>query len=496
MSSQSKFINSCQTESINNCCQTKLKNNYCKTKVKNNCCQTESTNNCCKTKSTDNIQTESISKSTTISKSTVISKSISTSESILSHFKQKNVLFNGVDKINKGKSILIIFEKSFSNLAKEFYDLLKSEDKFLKVSFDKIICGNNYIDSEIYDTYVIFGIECPLHPFPPSNTVYFVSEVIEKVDCDFLVSDSSILIGNLLEDYEKKLYFYENKVDSYYYYKKKKESCIKSGDEDKDKLINGDKNNMEKDKDNIEEEKNKNNIEEENKNNVEEEKNKEELNKLKNNVITQSSNDNDTVGEDINDNDFHPTCLSNSNEFKKFFEKEEDVNFIMKQNIRGNFVKGKEVFCVIFTSVYYEKVADEIIKILTKLGKNCYKLFLKCVSYERLITIDTAECIILVDCPFVEYEHYGYNIITPFSLSAGLGGKWLCKHKRNLIKYEENDVDEKMSTDIVSRVERIGKIVQGKTFKGVGFGNMGSVEDMTIYEGKRGVASCYEDNKE
>ncbi|ORD99360.1 hypothetical protein A0H76_977 [Hepatospora eriocheir] len=164
------------------------------------------------------------------------------------------------------------------------------------------------------------------------------------------------------------------------------------------------------------------------------------------------------------------------------------IQYLMKECSNSKLIDKYDVFGIVFTNKTYESVADKIIKTLS--NKNCYKLYTKDVSYERLYSIDIVECVILIDCPLFNYN---LKYITPFSVYTHFNKEW------NVDDYDRNIVNLNIKTDLKDEIslskelkitnQNLVKKINNKSFLGVEFKN--HIEDMNIHEGNSGIASDY-----
>lgn len=160
------------------------------------------------------------------------------------------------------------------------------------------------------------------------------------------------------------------------------------------------------------------------------------------------------------------------------------MRHLMRENINGDHVRKREIFGVIYTSQSFEDIAQSISLRLNRIAR-AYKIFLKDISYERLISMDHIDCIVLVDCPVFQCDiPVHIPIISPFSVETGLSGEWQSA-------YNENRVEDTASREIIVR-ELAGPLMQQRSFQGVKYRNSDDEEDMEIHEGRTGTATHYD----
>lgn len=154
-------------------------------------------------------------------------------------------------------------------------------------------------------------------------------------------------------------------------------------------------------------------------------------------------------------------------------DKRSRVSFLMKESVGTQKLKDKRMIGVIFTSRAFESTADSICAQINEHSR-AYKVFLKDVSYERLISIDNLDCIVLVDCPlFQRCLSLHIPMVMPFSVEGAFSGEvHTCSSKELAVKSHASEVMEL------------------RLFKGAVYRN--NEEDMAIHVGRKGIASGYE----
>lgn len=162
-------------------------------------------------------------------------------------------------------------------------------------------------------------------------------------------------------------------------------------------------------------------------------------------------------------------------------EKKSKVQFLMRENAKAMALKNKKMVGVIFTSPSFEELATSIVQSIN-LFSSAYKIFLKDISYERLISIDNLDSIVLIDCPLFQHN-FSLHIpfLSPFSAESAI--------EDILIDKAEEEMHSN-SKELVIRGNSF-EIMESRSFKGAVFCN--DEEDMKIYQGKKGIASEYED---
>lgn len=307
------------------------------------------------------------------------------------------------DFLTNFKEVAIMFSSKFNHVAVDLYDKLRIEHPHLNiflVSCPDVICSAKF---DSYESYIIVGIECPLHSF--RNSVQYKLQL----------EDSNNLVGN----FEGSIF-----VDSLYSLNSNKLNSNMAQSSDKILIVS------------------------------------------ENQQIIDYYN---TIYEEIMH--FFPTTVSRTR-----------VEYLMKENIMGAKMEDKKMIGVIFTSQVFENIADILVKKINTISR-AYKIFLKDISYERLISIDNLDCIVLVDCPvFICDTKVHIPIISPFSVECFLNDQWSDDYKKNTC----SDIDSK---DIVIS-SLASQIMIKRDYQGVLYS--ADENDMNIHEGQKGIAATYE----
>ncbi|ADM11734.1 diphthamide synthase subunit DPH2 [Encephalitozoon intestinalis ATCC 50506] len=174
---------------------------------------------------------------------------------------------------------------------------------------------------------------------------------------------------------------------------------------------------------------------------------------------------------------------------RSFYELEgrDRMQYLASKCNKGEMVRDLQVFAIIFTSRVYEELARSIRKKLISRRKNAYLLFLKDLSYERMITIEGTECIVIVDCPFFECSlEMHIPVVTPFEVEYALSREWR-RFDKNSFRVEDEATSNCKELDLV---ERAGKILLRSSGQIVPFSY--EEEDMDIHSGESGIACRYD----
>ena len=167
------------------------------------------------------------------------------------------------------------------------------------------------------------------------------------------------------------------------------------------------------------------------------------------------------------------------------------MKHLMKENVNGAKIKEKKLIALVFTDPSFEGVVDELYRRLSRKAR-VYRVFLKDISYERLISIDHIDCIVLVDCPVFQCDMpIHIPIVSPFSAVCGLCDEWRGEYDRNYTG--EGDADDVIPSDETSIVAlgRAAELMECREFKGVLYGAEDD-GDMSIHVGRTGIASKYD----
>lgn len=184
--------------------------------------------------------------------------------------------------------------------------------------------------------------------------------------------------------------------------------------------------------------------------------------------------------------DYYSYKYENVEQLDKKLDIKSRVKFLMKENIKANKLNEKKMVGVIFTSPIFEDIASSLVNKINTFS-TAYKIFLKDISYERLISIDNIDCIVLVDCPFFQCTFdLHIPVLSPFSVECFITEKWNDQYNRNSF-----DLSENKEVAIQSHLKgHAGELMEKRWFKGVVYET--EEEDFNIYEGKKGIATEYE----
>lgn len=332
----------------------------------------------------------------------------------------------------------IIFSHGFSHKAREIYKkytkMFPTNNIFL-INKNKIICAATF---DKYESYIIIGIECPLHPF--KNKVCYKTNVTEDeweriIGFDgFIIFDSTILT-------EKRTKEIENHNNKY-----NKNDC--------------------------------------------------NANDSKNIIQITTKDTKDTRVLVVSRNQEFFDYFNNIYEkAEKFYDEiiiKDRIKYLMKENMNANIIKNKKMFGIIYTSNVFEPTCNELHNKLNKMGR-AYKIFLRDISYERLISIENIDCIVLVDCPLNDCDiRVHIPIVSPFSVSCSIRNEWTDNYKKNWVCEEEGWIskdEERIEGTDLKIISYAGELLMEKEYQGVQYRT--GDEDMEIYKGKLGIASKY-----
>lgn len=326
------------------------------------------------------------------------------------------------------REIAIAFTDRYKHVVQQIYDecqeLHPTKDIFL-VAVKDIICS---VKCDPYESYLVVGVACPLHPF--KNAAYYTEELDERY-------------FRAIEDHHGPVVF-----DSIYPVEKYVH------------LVNGGESEI-----------------------------------LRGGVAGPGKRSSGSVGhsadtallvvtEDQKILDYYNYAYESVEKLPNDLVLKDRMRYLMKENINGAKVAEKGMFGIVFTDRSFESVVDALHAKLNEKTR-AYKIFLKDISYERLISIDHIDCIVLVDCPVFQCSiPVHIPIISPFSVQCGLNDVWRGE-------YDRNSVDECLSKELVVR-DFAADLMECKEFKGVLY--RGDCEDdMNIHTGRTGTASKYDD---
>lgn len=138
---------------------------------------------------------------------------------------------------------------------------------------------------------------------------------------------------------------------------------------------------------------------------------------------------------------------------------------------------------MIFTSLLFENIADDICARINQ-EYRAYKIFLKDISYERLISIDNLDCIVLVDCEFFPCSiNLHVPVVSPFVLNCYFENSWSDRFSANHFKGS--------GSLEIANYHYASEIMVSRLDNAVAYNK--EVESMEIHEGRKGIASEYDD---
>lgn len=359
----------------------------------------------------------------------------------------------------KFSEIAIIFSSGFSIVARDIYRRCLNAHPLKNIyliNHNKIICEAK---CDKYESYIIIGTECPLHKF--SNAKYFKINITEDEYNDIMNFDGFIIFDSIfcIDKFEDQIKMHNYKIFNSF--------C--------DKLI---------EKLNI----NNENIEKLSTNN-------EIVIYYLESLIKNGSNGYKLMVVSKNQNlcDYFIYKYENSTCFYNDVVKNDRIKYLMKENIRGNIIKESKMFGIFYTSKTFEDIANNLHANLNRIGR-AYKVFLKDVSYERLISIENIDCIVLIDCPLFNCEiNIHIPIISPFSVSCGISNTWKNNYDKNFIDNESwmKSINDQSDSKELIIGNRATELLLSKEFQGVNYKSQHSDEDMEIHIGKSGIATKY-----
>lgn len=317
--------------------------------------------------------------------------------------------------------IAILFSPSFKHFVQKIYEDCTSmfpDKRVYLVNSSDVLCSAK---CDRYESYILVGIECPLHKF--NNSIQYKIEMPE-------------VYKKVVDEFEGVKY-----IDSIYLL----DSACSENISDTISAFKGGNFNI--------------------------------LSPEPESVIINRENEDDCI-----------LVITESQEILDFFcnnfeniicpctsiKMSSKVSYLMKSYAKGAKLLNKRMIGVIFTSAMFEQAANAVCDQLN-IESRAYKIFLKDTSYERLISIDNLDCIVLVDCPLFQCNiPLHIPVVTPFALQCA-----------NL----ESASEDKTCKDLVVK-SQAQEIMISRIDRAVVFKN--DEEDMQIHEGKRGIASVYE----
>lgn len=351
---------------------------------------------------------------------------------------------------NQFNEICILFTPDFINVIQEIHDIICDifPDKLIfLVSVNNVICASK-INKNKYESYLIIGQECPIHRF--NNAVYYKQKLTAEMDEMIRSHSGSVIYDSVYSVYDGIDESYEY-IGSNYYISKNNNSNLAA------------------------------------------------------NLPADEPTDQHNIPLIISTNqyivDYYNFHYEEINTLPSMIIKDR-MKYLMKENINGNKIKNKRIIGIIYTSEDYESMADDIIcniKNINSFNENinssneavcAYKIFLRDISYERLISIDH------LDCPVFQCDiPIHIPVISPFSVSCAVENKWISTYVKNYITtINRTNTNSSICTGNTALTTTIaGELMELRDFKGVSF--MADNEVMGIFEGRSGLASKYENEK-
>lgn len=181
------------------------------------------------------------------------------------------------------------------------------------------------------------------------------------------------------------------------------------------------------------------------------------------------------------------TCISPKNSVVE----RDRVRFLISRLAAIDRIKGKQTFGIFFACIGYQALATEVSKFLETMGKDTLVVFLKDISWERLVAIEFIDVIVVIDCPF--YTHFDIKIhlplVTPFEVAQSFKSEWVGEYGVN----EFDVTNARAHVYGCSDVPECTDVVLGKETYNLEY-SVGDT-DMQIHEGLTGCAQNYSKGK-
>lgn len=321
------------------------------------------------------------------------------------------------------KEIAIMFSNEYKECVQTIYDECQSvypDKSVFLVHSSGVLCP---LKCDKYESYIVVGIGCPLHPFP--NAEYYQEE-LDSAALECIASHSGAVV-----------------FDSIY----RKYAAVKE-------LAPTDNSNEPA-----------NSI-------AHDQKGKTDLSAPM--LVV-------TYNQDILD--FYNYNYENVKKLPNTLVMKDRMRYLMKENINGSKIHEKNLWGIVFTSTAFEGIATALHRRLNEHAR-AYKIFLKDISYERLISIDNLEGIVLIDCPVFQCNiRLHIPVISPFSVECGLNKNWSSDYNRNHVDLSECKelTIQSFATDLMCLREYKGVLYRGT-----------EQDDMKIHKGGCGTAAQYD----
>lgn len=109
------------------------------------------------------------------------------------------------------------------------------------------------------------------------------------------------------------------------------------------------------------------------------------------------------------------------------------VRFLISRLALVDKVRTRRTFGIFFSSAEYRTLAEKVSKFLEKRGRETLLVFVRDISWERLVAIEFAEVFVVIDCPF--YTHFDIKthvpLVTPFEVALSFKETWDGKYGIN-----------------------------------------------------------------
>lgn len=183
--------------------------------------------------------------------------------------------------------------------------------------------------------------------------------------------------------------------------------------------------------------------------------------------------------------------VTGATSFSGAASEEDRVRFLVSRLSLVDKVRGRRTFGIFFSSAEYRALAERISKFLEERGKETLLVFVRDISWERLVAIEFAEVFVVIDCPF--YTHFDIKthvpLVTPFEVALSFKETWDGKYGIN--EFEIAGLSEKGSpSPVLPSSEGSAEMVLCRGTYDVEY-SAGDATDTSIHPGLQGNTEGY-----
>ncbi|KAL0265692.1 UNVERIFIED_CONTAM: hypothetical protein PYX00_011406 [Menopon gallinae] len=149
--------------------------------------------------------------------------------------------------------------------------------------------------------------------------------------------------------------------------------------------------------------------------------------------------------------------VSGATSFSSAAREGDRVRFLVSRLALVDRVRGRRTFGIFFSSPEYRALAEKVSKFLEDRGKETLLVFVRDISWERLVAIEFAEVFVVVDCPF--YTHFEIKthvpLVTPFEVALSFKETWDGEYGINEFETAGLSAEEKAVSSVEGCTEMV-----------------------------------------